>query len=123
MKLKQQMNRAHPSIKLDFNFSHKDIDFLDNVYKTHSDKQEKVRLFRICSTNNEFQDSYDKLRNNLIKKLYKKQEINEGIERTKTLDRQKILEKKTKKRNNRIPLILTHNRILPQIIQRKESNN
>ena len=50
----------------------------------------------ICSTSNEFQDSCDKLRNKLIERGYK-QEINEGIERTKTLDRKKLVEEKTKK--------------------------
>ena len=52
-------------------------------------------LRRIYSTNNEFQDSCDKkLRNKLIERGYKQQEINEGIERTKTLDRQKLLKRK-----------------------------
>ena len=35
------------------------------------------------------------LRNMLITRGYKEQEINEGIERTRTLDRQKLLEEKT----------------------------
>ena len=35
MKLKQQINEVHPSIKFDFNFSNKEITFLDTVvYKT-----------------------------------------------------------------------------------------
>ena len=50
-------------------------------------------LCRICSTNNGFRDSCDKLRK-LIERGYKQQEINEGIERTKTLDRKKLLEEK-----------------------------
>ena len=53
-----------------------------------------LRLRRICSTNNEFQD---KIRNKLIERGYKQQEINEGIEITKTLDRKKLLEEKAKK--------------------------
>ena len=96
MKFKQQINEVHPSIKFDFNFSNKEINFLDTVvYKTQSGKLETklyrkesdrqaylhrksehpeslkrsipfsqaLRLRRICSTNNEFQDSCDKLRN------------------------------------------------------------
>ena len=130
IKFKQQINEVHPSIKFDFNFSNKKINFLDTVvYKTQSGKLEAklyrkesdrqaylhrkskhpeslkrtkpfsqaLRLCRICSTNNEFQDSYDKLRNKLIERGYKQQEINEGIERTKTLDRKKLLEEKAKK--------------------------
>ena len=81
-----------------------------------------VRFRRICSTNIEFQDSCDKLRNKLIEIGYKQQEINEGIERTKTLDRKKLLEKKAKKQSDRIPLILTHNRTLPNV-KRAISNN
>ena len=135
MKFKQQINEVPPpppppSIKFDFNFSNKEINFLDTVvYKTQSGKLETklyrkesdrlaylhrksehseslkrsipfsqaLRLRRICSTNNEFQDSCDKLRNKLIEIGYKQQEINEGIERTKTLDRKKLLEEKAKK--------------------------
>ena len=60
----------------------------------------------------EFQNSCDKLRNRLIKRGCKEQEINEGIERTKTLDRQKLLEEKTKKRSNRTPFVLICTRTL-----------
>ena len=155
MKFKQQINEVHPSIKFDFNFSNKEINFLGTVvYKTQSGKLETklyrkesdrqaylhrksehpeslkrsipfsqaLRLRRICSTNNEFQDSCDKSRNKLIERGYKQQEINEGIERTKTLDRKKLLEEKTKKQSNRIPLVLTYNRTLPNV-KRAISNN
>ena len=155
MKFKQQINEVHPSIKFDFNFSNKEINFSDTVvYKTQSGKLETklyrkesdrqaylhrksehpeslkrsipfsqaLRLRRICSTNNEFQDSCDKLRNKLIERGYKQQEINEGIERTKTLDRKKLLEEKAKKQSNRIPLVLTYNRTLPNV-KRAISNN
>ena len=74
-----------------------------------------LRLRRICSTNNESQDSFDKLRNKLIERGYKQQEINEGIERTKTLDRKKLLEEKAKKQNNRKSLVLTYNCTLPNV--------
>ena len=130
MKFKQQINQVRPSIKFDFNFANKEINFLDSVvfktqsgkletkfYRKESDRQgylhrksehveslkrsipfsQVLRLHRICSTNNEFQDSCDKLRNKLIERGYKQQEINEGIERTKTLDRKKLLEEKAKK--------------------------
>ena len=41
MKFKQQIHEVHPSIKFDFNFSNKDINFLDTVvYKTQSGKLE-----------------------------------------------------------------------------------
>ena len=155
MKFKQQINEVHPSIKFDFNFSNKEINFLDTVvYKTQSGKLETklyrkesdrqaylhrksehpeslkrsipfsqaLRLRRICSTNNEFQDSCDKLRNKLIERGCKQQETNEGIERTKTLDRKKLLEEKAKKQSNRMPLILTYNRTLPNV-KRAISNN
>ena len=155
MKFKQQINEVHPSIKFDFNFSNKEINFLDTVvYKTQSGKLETklyrkesdrqaylhrksehpeslkrsipfsqaLRLRRICSTNNEFQDSCDKLRIKLIERGYKQQEINEGIERTKTLDRKKLLQEKAKKQSNRIPLVLTYNRTLPNV-KRAISNN
>ena len=46
MKFKQQINEVHPSIKFDFNFSNKEINFLDTVvYKTQSGKLE-TKLYR-----------------------------------------------------------------------------
>ena len=48
--------------------------------------------------------------------------MNEGKERTKTLDRKKLLEEKAKKQSNRIPLVLTYNRTLPNV-KRAISNN
>ena len=40
MKFKQ-INKVHPSIKFDFNFSNKEINFLDiAVHETHSGKLE-----------------------------------------------------------------------------------
>ena len=56
-----------------------------------------LRLRRICSTSNEFQDSCDNLQNKLTERGYKQQEINDGIERTKTLDKKKLLVEKAKK--------------------------
>ena len=36
MKFNQQINKAHPSIKVDFNFFNRETNFLDTVvYKTH----------------------------------------------------------------------------------------
>ena len=123
MKFKQQIN-VHASVKFDFNFSNKEIKFLrycrksgkleTKLYRKESNRQaylhrkselteslkrripfsQALRLLRICSTNNEFQDSYYKLHNKLIERGYKQQEINKDIERTKTLDRKKLLEEK-----------------------------
>ena len=73
-----------------------------------------LRLHRIYSTNNVFQEGCDNLSNKLIERGYKQQEINEGIERTKTLDRKK-LEEKTKEQSNRIPFVLAYNRTLPNL--------
>ena len=137
LKFKQQINEIHPSIKFDFNFSNKEINFLDTaVFKVQSGKLETklcrkesnrhaylhrksehleslkrstpfsqaLSLLRICSTNYEFQDSRDKLRNKLIERGYKQQEIKEGIERTNTLDRKKLLEEKAKKQSKKYHL-------------------
>ena len=48
--------------------------------------------------------------------------MNEGIERTKTLERKNLLEEKAKNQSNRIPLVLTYNRTLPNV-KRAISNN
>ena len=123
IKFKQRINKVHSCINFDFNFSNKEINFLDTVaqktklYRKESNRQaylhckpehpeslkqsipfaQALRLGRICPTNNEFQDSCDKLRNKLTERGYKKQEINEGIERARTWDRQKFLDERTKK--------------------------
>ena len=118
MKFKQQINEVHPSIKFNFNFSNKEINFLDTiVYKTQQGKLETkfetsehpesskqsipfaqaLCLISIYSTNNEFQDSCDILRNKLIERGYKQQETNKGIERTKILVRQMLLAEKNPK--------------------------
>ena len=122
---KQQINEVHSSIKFDFNFSNKEIDFLDTVvYKTQSGELETklyrkesnppayfhhksdqpeslkqsipfsqaLRLRHICSANNEFQDSCDKLRNKLIERLWTEKSSSK---------------KKQKKQSNRILLVLT----------------
>ena len=155
MKFKQQLNEVHPSITSEFNFSNKEINFLDTVvyktqsgkletklYKKESDRQaylhresehpeslkrsipfsQALRVRHICSTNNEFQDNCHKLSNKLTERGYKQQEISEGIEKTKTLDRKKLLGEKAIKQSNRIPLVLTYNRKLPNV-KRAISNN
>ena len=46
MKFKQQINEVHPSVKFDFNFPNKEINFLDTaVYKTQSGKLDH-KLYR-----------------------------------------------------------------------------
>ena len=46
MKFKQQIHDVHPSVKFDFNFFNKEINFLDTViYKTQSAKLE-TKLYR-----------------------------------------------------------------------------
>ena len=123
MKFKQQLNEVHPSIKFDLNFLDTVVyktqsgKLETNLYRKESDRQaylhrkskhpeslkrsipsaQALRLRRICSTNNEIQDSCDKLRYKLIERGCKQKEINDGIERTKTLDRKKLLEEKNKK--------------------------
>ena len=55
-----------------------------------------LRLRRICSTNNEFQDSCDTLCNKLIERGYK-QEINKDVERTKAFWTDKSSSKRKQK--------------------------
>ena len=47
MKFKKQINEVHPTIKFSFNFSNKEISFLDTVvYKTQQGKLE-TKLYRM----------------------------------------------------------------------------
>lgn len=59
-------------------------------------------LCHLYSTNNESQDSCDKLGIKLIERRHKQQEINKAIKRTKTLERKNLLEEKAKKQSNRM---------------------
>ena len=51
----------------------------------------------------------------LTERGYKEHEINESIQRTQTFDRNEFLKEKDKKNTNKIQLILTYNRTLPNV--------
>ena len=72
-------------------------------------------LRHICTADAEFQLNYSKLRINLTEQGHKEQEINKSIQRTQTFDRNELLKEKKKKKTNRIRLIRTYNRTLPNM--------
>ena len=74
-----------------------------------------LRLRHICPADKEFQLNCNELRKKLTERGYKEQEIIESIQRTQTFDRNELLKEKEKKKTNRIPFILTYNRILPNV--------
>ena len=51
-----------------------------------------LRVPRICSTKNKFQQSCNELNNKLIGRRHLEQEKDNSIERTKTFDKTKLLE-------------------------------
>ena len=69
---------------------------------------QSLHLRRICTADKEFQLNCNELRKKLTEREYKKQEINESFQRTQTFDRKELL-KNEKKKESRIPLILTYN--------------
>ena len=70
---------------------------------------QSLHLRRICTADKEFQLNCNELRKKLTEREYKKQEINESFQRAQTFDRKELL-KNEKKKESRIPLILTYNR-------------
>ena len=70
---------------------------------------QSLHLRRIWTADKEFQLNCNELRKKLTEREYKKQEINESFQRAQTFDRKELL-KNEKKKESRIPLMLTYSR-------------
>jgi peptide-methionine (R)-S-oxide reductase len=74
-----------------------------------------LRLVRICSTRELLDKRLNELKTMLITRKYNKNIINNAIEKAKKLDRSEILQKRTKKVNDRVILAITFNPKLPSV--------
>ena len=74
-----------------------------------------LRLKRICTNEKDFWEAADRLRTDLVKRGYKKDQISKEIERAATKNRNELLTYKERERNTRTPLVVTYNRKLPRI--------
>ena len=73
------------------------------------------RLRRICTDLTDFWEHANKLKNDLVARGYKEQEVSREIQRAAELDRRTLLTYKEKETSSRIPLIVTYNQNLPNL--------
>ena len=73
------------------------------------------RLRRICSDPTDFWRHATKLKEDLLNRGYREEELSREIERAARIERSDLLKYKDKSTSNRIPLIVTYNRQLPNL--------
>ena len=74
-----------------------------------------TRLKRICTEETDFWEAADRLRDDLVKRGYKEEQISKEINRAAAKDRNELMTYKERKKNNRTPLVVTFNRRLPKL--------
>ena len=74
-----------------------------------------LRLKRICSNQNEYDEAIQQLKTKLISRGYKIEEIEEQLKRVSSLKREDLLTYKEKERMTKIPFITTYHPQLPNI--------
>ena len=76
-----------------------------------------LRIKIICSKTTDFEHHLQELKERLVNQGYNKKPINQQFSKVKTTDRNELLKEKTddKEPQNKTPLVLTYNRILPNI--------
>ena len=74
-----------------------------------------TRLRRICTEETDFWEAADRLRDDLVKRGYKEEQISKEINRAAVKDRNELMTYKERKKNNRTPLVVTFNRRLPKL--------
>ena len=73
------------------------------------------RLRRICTTLDDFWTHAKQLKKDLLNRGYKEDDLSREIARAAELDRSSLLTYKEKPTSNRIPMIVTYNRSLPNM--------
>ena len=76
-----------------------------------------TRLRRICTDKEDFQQNANTLKADLVKRGYDELTISREIDRAGALERSQLLTYKEKTESNRIPLIVTFNKSLPNLNQ------
>lgn len=74
-----------------------------------------VRVKRICSEEDDYMKRREEIKMNLQKRGYKNTSIEEQLQKVDILDRKELLKYKLKTENNRVPLVLTFSKALPNI--------
>ena len=75
-----------------------------------------IRAKRICSNANYYEENKQQIITNLHKRGYKKKEVKDSMTRVDQMKRNELLEyRKKNKKDNRVPLVITYNRGLPNV--------
>ena len=85
-----------------------------------------IRAKRICSDEADYRKEKENIKKRLVKRGYKKEDIDEQLGKVDQQKREDLLEyrQNTQRKNKRVPLVVTHSRALPDIrgILRKHQN-
>ena len=94
--------------------------------KTSIPYSQALRIKRICLKTTDFEYHLQELKERLVNQGYNKKSIDQQFSKVKKIDRNELLKEKAhnKKAQNKTPLVLTYNRIFPNIskIVRKHWN-
>ena len=74
-----------------------------------------LRIRRICTDDSDFETNSEKLKKDLVERGHNDEIVAKGIEKARHKDRQELLTYKERKRVEKIPLILTYNKKLPNM--------
>ena len=75
-----------------------------------------VRARRICSNEQAYQEERQAIKKRLVKRGYRESDIEKSLKAVDTKDRKTLLQYRTNKKvNDRVPLVLTYHRNLPNI--------
>ena len=74
-----------------------------------------LRIRRICTEESDFVTNGEKLIKDLVERGHPRRVAAEGVQKARNLDRQQLLVYKEKEATNRIPLIVTYNKKLPDM--------
>lgn len=82
-----------------------------------------LRVKTVCSTDNEYHKNHQILKEKLLQREYKEENIDRQMEKVNMIDRKELLQAKEKNnQKNKIPLVITYNRTLPNISEVVKKN-
>ena len=127
-----KLNTQHPSIEFEYEISKERISFLDTeIYMKNNNKttvkkkqlknsipyNQALRIKRICSTKKDFDHHSREPKERFLKQGYDQKLVDEQLEKVDKLVRDDLLQERDQERQDliRIPLILTYNRLLPNL--------
>ena len=127
-----KLNTQHPSIEFEYEISKERISFLDTeIYMKNNNKttvkkkqlkssipyNQVLRIKRICSTKKDFDHHSREPNGRFLKQGYDQKLVDEQLEKVDKLVRDDLLQERDQERQDliRIPLILTYNRLLPNL--------